>query len=162
MISVYSHKEDEIATRLALVSGLESDHLVNMPPKISISPLATTTECREVAGKDPWVTGGGFHEQQKCERIWLQSRIKVCMGKKPSRPGRCCPMPCCPSGDNTCPWWRGTLTTTTVSLTRTAGWHHNWGASHWRFFTSSSCQIQSFVSRIHTSPNNWNRDSNFQ
>ena len=155
----YCQMVEEIATRLALVSGLDSDRLVNIPPNMSISPLATTTECKEVAGEDPWVTGGGFHEHEKCDRIWLQSRINACMGNKPSRPVRWYPVPSCPIGDSTCPWWRGTLNTTTVSLTRTAGWHHNWGASHWRFLTSSSCQIQSFVSRIHTSPNNWNGSS---
>lgn len=145
---------EEIATRLALVSGLVSVHLVNIPPKISISPRATTTECKDVAGEDPWVTGGGFQEHEKCERIWLQSNINACMGNKPSSPGLWWALPWCPSGDSVCPWWRGTLNTTTVLLTRTAGWHHNWGASQWRFFTSSSCQIQSLVSRIHTSPNN--------
>ena len=102
-LSVYSKTFDEIATRLPLVSGLESVHLVNMPPKMSISPLATTTECNEVAGEDPCVTGGEFQEHEKCERIWLQSKINVCIGNKPFRPGRWCPVSCCCSGDSTCP-----------------------------------------------------------
>ena len=152
---------DEIATRLLLVSGLDSVHLANMPPKMRISPLATTTECSEVAGEDPWVMGGGFHEHEKWDRIWLQSSMNICMGSKPSSPGRWCPIPCCSldEGVSTCAWLRGTLNTTIISLMRTAGWHHSWGASQWRFFTSSSCQIHSFVSRIHTSPNNFNRES---
>ena len=86
-----------------------------MPPKIIISPLATTTECKEVAGREHCISGGGFQEHEKCERIWLQSKTNVCMGKNPSRPGLC-PAPRLPSGESTCPWWRGTLNTRTVSL----------------------------------------------
>ena len=78
--------EEKTATMFALVCGVESDHLENIPPKISISPLATTTECNEVAGGEPRVTAGVFQEHEKCDRIVLQSRINACMGKKPSRP----------------------------------------------------------------------------
>lgn len=78
--------EEKTDTMFALVCGVESDHLENIPPKISISPLATTTECNEVAGGEPGVTAGVFQEHEKCDRIVLQSRINACMGKKPSRP----------------------------------------------------------------------------
>ena len=60
---------EQMATRLALVCGVDSDHLVKIPPKISISPLATTTECNDVAGGEPTVRAGGFQEQKKCDRI---------------------------------------------------------------------------------------------